>query len=473
VCFHDDAEWLPPLHRAVTGCSLHGKTSCAREAGRLIPKRPACRVDALVADRLRVCLVYDCLYPYTVGGAERWYRNLATTLVDAGHEVTYLTRRQWPQGEEPTIPGVLVVAVSRADPLYDSAGRRRIGPPVHFGAGVFGHLIRNRHRYDVVHTCSFPYFSVLSIWVATMATPTQVGVDWFEVWSDSYWREYLGGLNGRVGSAIQRACAMVTPLAFVASDRHGRRLAEIGLRGEMRAIGGLYAGGETARSPELGSTGAPLILFAGRLIPEKRAELVPAVLMEVRQHHPHARAVIVGDGPARPDIQRAITRHQASESVEMLGFVSAERLSELMASAHCLLLPSTREGYGLVVIEAAALGTPSVVVDGPDNAAVELVNPGVNGQAASADDPREIAAAVLAVLRGGPELRRSTRRWFEDNEPSLRIDQASRGVVALYEARAGLFGPSGRRAGLRQRVNRKLTRGRTNRELRACSRRDP
>jgi hypothetical protein len=43
---------------------------------------------------VRVCLVFDCLYPYTVGGAERWYRNLAERLAAAGHEVTYLTIRQ-------------------------------------------------------------------------------------------------------------------------------------------------------------------------------------------------------------------------------------------------------------------------------------------------------------------------------------------------------------------------------------------
>jgi len=369
---------------------------------------------------------------------------LATTLVEAGHEVTYLTRQQWPQAERPAIPGVEVLAVSRADPLYDSAGRRRIGPPVRFGAGVFGHLVRNRHRYDVVHTCSFPYFSVLSIWAALLAAPVQVGVDWFEVWSDAYWRDYLGGFNGWIGSAVQRACAMVTPLAFVASDRHGRRLVEIGIRGEVRAIGGLYAGGEAAGAPELGRADTPLILFVGRLIPEKRAELVPVVIMEVRRHHPHARAVIVGDGPARSDVERAVSRHDASEAVEMLGFVSAEQVAELMASAHCLLVPSTREGYGLVVIEAAALGTPSVVIDGPDNAAVELIKPGINGQAARIDDPREVAAAVLAVLAAGHQLRTSTRRWFEDNEPSLRIDNASQGVVALYERRAFTSGPDSR-----------------------------
>ena len=50
---------------------------------------------------MRVCVVYDCLFPYTVGGAERWYRNLAERLAAEGHEVTYLTLRQWDRGERP------------------------------------------------------------------------------------------------------------------------------------------------------------------------------------------------------------------------------------------------------------------------------------------------------------------------------------------------------------------------------------
>jgi hypothetical protein len=50
--------------------------------------------------RMRICLVYDCLYPHTVGGAERWYRDVAERLAAEGHEVTYLTLRQWPRGEQ-------------------------------------------------------------------------------------------------------------------------------------------------------------------------------------------------------------------------------------------------------------------------------------------------------------------------------------------------------------------------------------
>src|SRR5215216_2946222 len=78
---------------------------------------------------MRVCLVYDCLFPYTVGGAERWYRDLGRRLVSDGHEVTYLTMRQWDRRERPEADGMRVVAVARRFELY-SGGRRRILPPL-------------------------------------------------------------------------------------------------------------------------------------------------------------------------------------------------------------------------------------------------------------------------------------------------------------------------------------------------------
>ncbi len=62
---------------------------------------------------MRICIVYDCLYPHTVGGAERWYRNLALRLAQEGHDVTYLTMRQWDTAAEPGLEGVDVVAVAR------------------------------------------------------------------------------------------------------------------------------------------------------------------------------------------------------------------------------------------------------------------------------------------------------------------------------------------------------------------------
>src|SRR3954453_18817766 len=115
---------------------------------------------------MRICLVYDCLFPHTVGGAERWYRNLAERLTGEGHEVTYLTLRQWPRGSKPEVPGVEVRSVGPSMGLYARSGRRRIVPPLVFGIGVLWHLLRHGRRYDVIHTASFPYFSLLAAAVA-------------------------------------------------------------------------------------------------------------------------------------------------------------------------------------------------------------------------------------------------------------------------------------------------------------------
>ena len=77
---------------------------------------------------MRICLVYDCLFPHTVGGAERWYRNLGERLAAAGHDVTYLTLRQWATDEPPDVRGVNVIPVGPRMELYVGA-RRRIVPP--------------------------------------------------------------------------------------------------------------------------------------------------------------------------------------------------------------------------------------------------------------------------------------------------------------------------------------------------------
>jgi glycosyltransferase involved in cell wall biosynthesis len=379
---------------------------------------------------VRICLVYDCLYPYTVGGAERWYRGLAKELAGAGHDVTYLTRRAWPAGENPSFDGVRVVAFSAGRGLYTEGGRRRIGEALSFGLGVFRHLARNRSAYDAVHTCAFPFFSVPAIGVALAGRAVPVGVDWFEVWTRCYWREYLGPVRGAIGYAVQRLCVWLTREAYVFSELHARRLREEGVRGEPIPLSGLYDG---ATEPTRGDgPREPLIVFAGRHIREKRVDLIPPVVERVRARVPGARALVLGDGPTRAALLAQIERRGLQEAIEAPGFVGAAAVSEAFERAACLLLPSVREGYGMVVVEAAACGTPAVVAAEPDNAAAELVEDGVNGRIAPAAEPTDLAEAVVDVLERGEALRRSTTAWFEDNAESLSLSRSARMLADRY-----------------------------------------
>ena len=382
---------------------------------------------------MRVCVVYDCLFPYTVGGAERWYGNLAGRLVAAGHEVTYLTLRQWPRGETPQPEGVRVVAVGPRMGLYAGSGRRRILPPVVFGAGVLVHLLRERRSYDVVHTASFPYFSLLAAGLARPLARFRLFVDWHEVWTAGYWREYLGAVGGRIGEAVQRLCLRVPQRAFCFSRLHARRLEEHRVRGPVTILGGEYAGEKEASEPR---DPEPVALFAGRLIPEKGAtDLVPALAL-ARERIPGLGGEIYGDGPLRAEVLGLIESHGLADAVRAPGFVAAETLEERLRLALCMVLPSRREGYGMVVIEAAAAGTPSVVVRHPDNAATELVEEGVNGFVAPSSAPEDLAGAILRVHESGFALRATTAEWFSRNVDRLSIDSSMDLVAATYSESA-------------------------------------
>ena len=190
---------------------------------------------------MRICLVYDCLFPHTVGGAERWYANVAKRLVEDGHEVSYLTLRQW-EGDDPGIEGVRVISAGPGLALYTDSGRRRIIPPLRFGLGVFMHLLLHGRRYDVVHTASFPYFSLLAAAAVRPLHRFRLVVDWHEVWTKAYWREYLGRSAGSVGWLVQKLCLRVPQRAFCFSRLHARRLREEGVRGEVTALEGEYDG---------------------------------------------------------------------------------------------------------------------------------------------------------------------------------------------------------------------------------------
>ncbi|HVE68578.1 MAG TPA: glycosyltransferase [Solirubrobacteraceae bacterium] len=378
---------------------------------------------------MRICLVYDCLYPYTVGGAERWYRNLGERLAAEGHDVTMLTLRQWDRGERADVEGVEVVAVGPRMRLYVE-GRRRILPPLVFGAGVLWHLLRRGRRYDVVHTASFPYFSLLAAAAVRPVHGFQLVVDWFELWTRDYWREYLGRGGGAIGSWVQRLCVRVPQRAYCFSRLHARRLREEGLRGDPTALTGIYAGELDPPPPR---PAEPVVVFAGRHIPEKRVPAIVPAIAVARAAMPELRAEIYGDGPDHEEVERLVAEGGLDGAVAVPGFVDSDVIDGALSRALCLLLPSRREGYGLVVVEAAARGTPSVVVEDPDNAATELVEDGVNGAIAPSSAPEDLAAAVLRVHAGGDDLRRSTWEWFRRNGPRLSLDGSLSTVAAAYD----------------------------------------
>jgi glycosyltransferase involved in cell wall biosynthesis len=380
---------------------------------------------------VKVAIVYDCLFPNTLGGAERWYRNLAERL-DRTHAVTFVTRRQW--GEEGPETPFETIAVTRGGGLYTSSGRRSIRPPIRFGIGVFWHLVRHGRSYDAVHSASFPFFSLLGAALALRLTRSKARlvVDWWELWTLEYWRSYLGSLGGRIGYAIQSFCIRLPDHSFSFSRLVETRIREKRPGAQIERLTGAYSADSTPVEPALRPSEPPLVVAAGRHIPEKRVPAIPPAIAIAREEVPALHCEIFGDGPETRATSARVRELGLGEAVAMRGRVQSQEVMRSIAKASCLLHPSLREGYGLVIVEAASVGTPSIVVRGPENAASELVQEGVNGFIAESPQPEVLAKALIKVIDGGEALRASTLDWYERRRDELSIESSLAVVEGSY-----------------------------------------
>jgi glycosyltransferase involved in cell wall biosynthesis len=131
-----------------------------------------------------------------------------------------------------------------------------------------------------------------------------------------------------------------------------------------------------------------LLLYVGRLAPEKGIERLKAILREVLG----TRLAIVGDGPARRDLEREF----AGTPTVFTGILQDDDLAAAYASADAFLFPSTTDTLGLAMIEALASGLP--IIAARSGASREIVNEGENGLLYEADSAPSLVAAVRKLF---------------------------------------------------------------------------
>lgn len=368
----------------------------------------------------RAAVVYDCLFPFTSGGGERVYRRIAETLVERGYVVDFVTRVQW-EGPPPAA-AFRIVPVWEGE-IYDADGTRRIASAVGFARAVRRHF-RGDRDYDLVIASALPVLTLLGVRAGLGPARRRLVADWLEVWRWAEWRRYSGFLSGTIAWFLQGIGARSAPVHTVNSAFTARRLRAAGGRGPIVELGLVDFGGPS--QPVRPAVLPPMVAVVGRLIPDKRVDLVLRSLVDARREIPDLTAIVVGDGPDRSRLEGAVRDLGLGDAVRFAGRVSDAELEEIVAGATASVSGSRREGFGLVVVEAAARGVPSVVVDAPGNAAAELIA-GTNGRAVAES---ELAAGIVEVVRAGDFLRQSTSAWYREASGIRGLEPSIDAVLA-------------------------------------------
>ena len=325
---------------------------------------------------MKIAFIYDAVYPWVKGGAEKRVYELAIRLAQRGHDVHwYSLGWWWPENGETDMlmDGIHLHGVSNPVELY-SEDRRSIKEALIFSLKLLNPLMKE--NYDVVDCQGFPFFSCFTAKIHSVVGKSKLIITLHEVWGD-YWYTYLGK-PGIFGVVVERAMLSLTDNIITVSSKTKMDLKKI-KKSENSVI--IPNGIDFNHITEIKASNEKSdVIFAGRLIKEKNVDILINSISRIKEKFPDIRCLIIGDGPERKKLEELTVGLQLTENVIFKGFMeNYDDLIGYMKSSKVFVLPSIREGFGIVVIEANACGLPVVVVDHEMNAATDLVVDGVNG----------------------------------------------------------------------------------------------
>jgi glycosyltransferase involved in cell wall biosynthesis len=355
---------------------------------------------------MRIAFAYDAMFPYCSGGAERRFHELARRLA-IRHDVHYVTWRYW--GDDPILirDGITYHGVGAPRPFYGGDGRRIVREQLAFAGRVPGALARIHP--DVVDISATPFLPVYAAWLGTRLTRTPLVATWHEFWGE-HWHAYLDDRRlvarlARIGEGAARRLAdrRVAVSAFTARRLVGETPARPG-RGWQGATEIVPNGVDVEALAAAGSTEPAArsvdVVFVGRLIAEKRVDLLIRAIATLAPGRPGLRCEIVGDGPERESLGALVRELGIAAQVALTGRIPEAELPQRLGSARILAMPSAREGYGITVVEGQAAGAVPIVARSRLSAAADLVEPGVDGLVV--DGTVEAFAAAIADLLDHP-----------------------------------------------------------------------
>jgi glycogen(starch) synthase len=175
----------------------------------------------------------------------------------------------------------------------------------------------------------------------------------------------------------------------------------------------------------------PLAVTAIRFVKRKGPEYLVSAFSKVLESIPNAKLVIAGSGPEAANLRVQIRKLGMEKSVKILIGLKREEVAELMAAADVFVLPSLIESFGIVLLEAMAVGTPIVCTR--TQGATEIVNDEVNGVMIPPADSDALADAILRVLNDSKLARALRTNGLKVVQKRFSWKKTAKMTLALYE----------------------------------------
>lgn len=323
----------------------------------------------------KIAYVTDSVYPYNKGGKEKRLYEISQRLAQNGHDVHIYTMHWWPTSEKViTENGVTLHALCKYYPMY-AGDRRSIKEGLLFSLACLKLI---REPLDIVDVDHMPFFPVFTTRIVCFLKRKKMYGTWHEALSTKEWTAYMG-IGGYIAAIIE-SLSIRLPYKITAASTHTRELLAANHHRTKR-VTTVASGINTEVIAKVAPAKSPCdVLYVGRLVKDKNVDVLVRAFAKVAKNNKKARCVIIGHGIEKENIARLISREKINKQISLMDpLVEDTDVYAYMKKAKVFVLPSSREGFGIVALEALACGTPVITSDAPSNAARLLIKDGQTG----------------------------------------------------------------------------------------------
>ena len=341
---------------------------------------------------MRIAVVSDAVAPFYIGGKETRLEELTNCWSKRDHVVTVFCMIPTKAKFRETETGVQYKSLMSHVSLY--SGRRRSILQAFLFAIATLKLSCHLHKYDVVYVDHMPYLHIFPLKILCVAFRKTMVATWHESLTRTEWRDYMGRL-GLIAHIVERLSLKLPDKIEVVSEQTSTRLREYHHYTKPILMAG--NGIEIPAFSNLELNRDIDILYIGRFVKDKNVDLLISSLKFLVKDGGIPKIYLVGDGPEKPRLINLANQEKFGDSITWLdSFPHRTDVYKLMQRSKLLVLPSLREGYGLVVAEALATGCQVITTSSPLNAARFLAEE--FGGRVIDPEPQELAETIATEL---------------------------------------------------------------------------
>jgi len=397
---------------------------------------------------MKISFLYDAIYPWHIGGKEKRLYDLTKNLKERGHEVHIYSMKWWKGNKIIKQDNITYHSLCKYHPLYLKKGRRSIKQGIMFGLASLRLL---KEDFDVLDSDHMVYFHLFPAKLACILRNKPLIITWNEVWGKEYWKSYMGK-KGIIGYWIEKLASKL-PNKIISVSKHttNKLIHDLGVQKEK--ITTIPNGIDFSffqkikKSPKKSDHSD--IVFAGRLLKHKNVDLLIRAIKILKEKDKSKdekgnkisknnnknkntnkdikaiktiKAIIIGDGPELVNLKALTNSLDLQDNIKFTGFIKSESaMYSIMKSSKVFVLPSEREGFGIVAIEANALGLPVITLDSKDNASQFLIKQGKNGFITN-KDPVSLAQTINLALK---QVKQSSKMSNHCKDEARQYDWSS------------------------------------------------